>query len=127
MSNLMSVQWREGGPLLRPHFRNVFAFLLVVQLLAVGPLFAAEPPRLDLNRASAEELEALPGIGAVKAAAILAVRDERGGFQSLEELETVRGIGPRLVEQLRPLIVVQAARSTGLNRRSTPARGAVQR
>jgi competence protein ComEA len=61
---------------------------------------------LDLNRATAEQLESLPGIGAVKAAAILAVRDTKGGFASMEELEAVRGIGPALVEKLRPLVKV---------------------
>ena len=42
----------------------------------------------------------------MKAAAILAVRDERGGFESADELESVRGIGKALVEKLRPLVKV---------------------
>lgn len=61
---------------------------------------------LDLNRATAEQLATLPGIGDVKAAAILAVRDTKGGFQSMEELEAVRGIGPALVKKLRPLVTL---------------------
>jgi len=89
--------------------RNVFAFLLIGSLLMASAAQAgsqsASPP-LDLNRATAEQLEALPGIGEVKAAAILAVRDSQGGFQSLEELEAVRGIGPALVAKLRPLVVL---------------------
>ena len=56
---------------------------------------------LDLNTATAEQLEGLPGIGEVKAAAILAVRAERGGFRSVDELESVRGIGPALLGKLR--------------------------
>ena len=89
--------------------RNVFAFLLLGHLLLAGAVQAAPESAsspLDLNRATAAQLEGLPGIGAVKAAAILAVRDSQGGFQSMEELEAVRGIGPALVAKLRPLVVL---------------------
>jgi competence ComEA-like helix-hairpin-helix protein len=90
--------------------RSVFAFLLLSLALLSGGVAQAESQSagapLDLNRATAEQLEALPGIGAVKAAAILAVRDTKGGFGSMEELEAVRGIGPALVEKLRPLVKV---------------------
>jgi comEA protein len=104
-----------GGPLLhsktgrRRVMRNVFAFLAIGSMLLVSAAQAGSQTSsapLDLNRATAEELEALPGIGEVKAAAILAVRDSQGGFQSLEELETVRGIGPAVVAKLRPLVMV---------------------
>lgn len=97
------------APRSRRAVRNVFAFLLLSQLLLAGAVQAApETARapLDLNRATADQLEALPGIGAVKAAAIVAVRDAQGGFQSMEELEAVHGIGPALVEKLRPLVVL---------------------
>ena len=90
-------------------FRNVFAFLLVAFLLGFGGTSAvaadAKSP-LDLNAATAEQLEALPGIGEVKAAAILAVRAERGGFRSVDELESVRGIGPALLGKLRGQVKV---------------------
>lgn len=91
---------RRGG------FGNAFALLCLACLLAAGAAQAADPPPLDVNRATAEQLEALPGIGAVKAAAILAVREERGGFRSLAELESVRGIGPKLAAKLRPMLTI---------------------
>lgn len=98
---------QEGHP--RRVMRNVFAFLVIGSMLLAGAVQAgsqsASAP-LDLNRATAEQLEALPGIGEVKAAAILAVRESKGGFQSLDELEAVRGIGPSLVAKLRPLVVL---------------------
>ena len=78
---------------------------------AVSPVGATGAPAIDLNTATAEQLEALPGIGEVKAAAILAVRAERGGFRSVDELESVRGIGPALVSQLRSLVKVGPPRS----------------
>lgn len=90
-------------------FRNAFAFLIAALCLglAAAPVFAADATlALDLNTATAEQLEALPGIGEVKAAAILAVRAERGGFRSVEELESVRGIGPALLGKLRGRVKV---------------------
>ncbi len=92
--------------------RNMFAFLTLGLILLSGPAFAGASPSasaaLDLNRATVEQLVELPGIGDVKAAAILAVRDERGGFGSLSELESVRGIGPGLSAKLRPLLTLGA-------------------
>ena len=96
---------------IRPRWamRNAFAFLFVGLVLLAG---VAETRAegvsapLDLNQATADQLETLPGIGAVKAAAILPVRDSRGGFRSMEELEAVRGVGPALVATLRPLVVL---------------------
>jgi len=93
----------------RLEMRNMFAFLVLGLVLLAGGAQAgteAASALLDLNRATADQLETLPGIGAVKAAAILAERDSRGGFQSMEELEAVRGIGPSLVAKLRPFVIL---------------------
>lgn len=62
---------------------------------------------LDLNRASAAQLELLPGIGPASAARIVAYRDQIGGFRSVEELDGVSGIGARTVERIRPLVRVE--------------------
>jgi competence protein ComEA len=64
-------------------------------------------PLLDLNAASAAELEALPGIGPVLAARIVEYRQTHGRFQHVEDLQEVEGIGPRLLERLRPLLRVR--------------------
>ncbi len=64
------------------------------------------PGPVDLNRASADELQQLPGIGPATAAAIVAHRDANGPFRSVDQLDDVRGIGPAKLEQLRPLVVV---------------------
>lgn len=60
---------------------------------------------IDVNRASADDLVALPGIGPARAAAIIALRDARGGLGSLDELLDVKGIGPKTLERLRPFAV----------------------
>ena len=62
--------------------------------------------RVDLNGASRADLERLPGVGPVTAERILALRDERGRFLSLEELRSVRGIGAATIERLRPVLVI---------------------
>jgi competence protein ComEA len=61
---------------------------------------------IDLNRASASDLEALPGIGPALAQAIVDHREQNGSFHSVDELADVRGIGPAKMEQLRPLVKV---------------------
>ena len=62
---------------------------------------------VNINTASAKELETLPGIGAKKAQAIVEYREEHGGsFKSVDELKEVKGIGPKLLEKLRPEITV---------------------
>ena len=87
----------------------------LIGLVALSLLFASsavhaeagdDATRVDLNRASAEELATLPGIGEAKAAAIIEFRTSSGAFSSLEELEGVRGIGPALVAKLRPHVTL---------------------
>ena len=65
---------------------------------------------IDLNRADAQQLMQLPGIGEVKAAAILAYRAEHGAFRTVEELDEVRGISARMVESWDGLVEVGPAR-----------------
>lgn len=62
---------------------------------------------LDLNRATAAELERLPGIGPALAARIVAYRDSIGRFRTVDDLDRVRGIGPVLLERLRPHVSVR--------------------
>ena len=61
---------------------------------------------MDLNRASARELDALPGVGPVLAARIIEHRSRYGAFHAAEDLKAVRGFGPRLFARLEPLIRV---------------------
>jgi competence protein ComEA len=61
---------------------------------------------VDLNTATAEELEELPGVGPAIAEAILDERERRGRFTAVEDLLDVRGIGDARLEQVRDLVTV---------------------
>ena len=82
---------------------------------AGAPVTAAAGP-MDLNSASAAELDALPGIGPVLAGRIVDHRERHGVFLGVEDLLAVRGIGPRLFERLRPLVMAGRAGRAGRTR-----------
>jgi competence protein ComEA len=66
---------------------------------------SAHPPPVDLNTATAEQLDALPGIGPVTAQKIVEYRQAHGPFTSLDALDAIPGIGPARIANLRGLVV----------------------
>ena len=70
---------------------------------------AAATPQfpINLNTATADQLEAIPGIGPVLAQRIIEYRQTHGRFQSVDELLEVRGIGPKRLENMRPYVTVK--------------------
>ena len=83
-----------------------------VGLLSAQPSTAA-PRRshkglLNLNRATEEDFDALPGIGPRLAERILEYRKSAGAFHSLDELRAVKGIGKKTFERIRPLVTVSS-------------------
>ena len=95
------------------------ALTLLLTLLVVVPSLGAqapaeaevqEPPtptgQVNLNTASAEELQRLPGVGPSRAVAILEYR-ERHPFRRIEELMRIRGIGRATFRRLRPLLSLE--------------------
>jgi competence protein ComEA len=85
--------------------------------VALAGLFAlAAPPALaeealegvvNVNTATASELEMLPGIGAARAQAVIEAREAQGGFKSLDDLLAVEGIGEASLARLRPHVVLE--------------------
>jgi competence protein ComEA len=61
---------------------------------------------VNINNASAEDLQTLPGIGPTRAEQIIAYREAHGGFKTIEEIQEVPGIGPATFEQMKAQITL---------------------
>jgi competence protein ComEA len=61
---------------------------------------------LDVNRASQQDFERLPGIGPVLAGRIVEYREARGGFRDIEQLRRVKGVGKKTFERIREFVAV---------------------
>jgi competence protein ComEA len=73
----------------------------------VRPVASAPASKLiNINTANSRELELLPGIGPALAARIIAYRTENGAFRSVDDLDNVKGVGPRTLDRLRPMVTV---------------------
>jgi len=62
--------------------------------------------KIDINEASWYELLLLPGVGEVKAKAIIACREKHGRFKNLDELRQIDGIGEKIIKSLKEYVVV---------------------
>lgn len=92
----------SGETTLRPH-----AAVPGTPARPSGKLGASAPEGpVDINRATAEELTRLPGVGPALATRIVAARETGGRFGSVDELRRVRGVGRATLERLRPLVTV---------------------
>ena len=106
-------------------FRTVLSIVAVTCLLGGLPGTAAAQSKsaarsaarpastaiVNLNTASATDLEGLPGIGAKTAARILDYRQKNGPFKKVEELMNVRGVGEKNFLKLKPQITVAPAKA----------------
>jgi len=87
-------------------------------VLALGPTLAAEgkaakpaadqPSRqIDINKATAVELTAIPGVGSVIAQRIVEFREKQGPYRRVDDLLKVKGIGEKSLERIRPHVKVE--------------------
>ncbi len=83
----------------------LFACFAAFLMLFAGLAAAA----VDLNSATAAELDAVKGIGPAKAKAIIDYREKNGPFKSVDDLKGVKGFGAKTIEKLRPELTVGGA------------------
>ncbi len=77
-----------------------------------APTWSGRAWEVDLDSASEDELQALPGVGPRLAQRIVADRQSRGAFGTLEALDRVPGVGPSMIERLRPHVRTARAAAT---------------
>ena len=108
--------------------RRASVLIVVLAVVLAGPVFspalvsaqqepAAQAPAkaaatVNLNTATADQLDSLPGVGPAMAARILEYRQKNGGFKKIEELMNIKGIGEKNFLKLKPLVVVTPAKTT---------------
>jgi competence protein ComEA len=102
----------------KKYVRNDFAWrqraawlaaLILLGAALAPPVWAVTVGVVNINTASAAELELLPGVGAQRAAAILAARQKRGGFKRAEDLIEVEGIGAVMLERMRSNVTLKGS------------------
>lgn len=105
----MRIERERAASARRAAYRWILAATAAALLLAVGIVQAQKkPPKtpLDLNTATIDELQQLPGIGPGTAKAIVQFRQKSGPFQRVEDLLVIHGISKARLEKLRPYIKV---------------------
>jgi comEA protein len=101
-----TIQPIVGQSFLHTQIRSLQQLVFAVALGLFSSILLAQEStqsdseKININNASAETLQYIPGIGASKAESIVKLRKQKGGFKSLEELLEVRGIGEKLLESI---------------------------
>jgi len=86
---------------------SFFRFIFIFILLLFIPFYSFSFNKIDINQATAEELEKLPGVGPKIAKNIIEYREKNGPFKAIEELLKVKGIGPKKLEQLKKYLKIK--------------------
>ena len=84
----------------------VLAFTFLIG--GIAPLLSAEQmDTININTATVKEIMKLPGIGKKKAEAVIAFRQDNGGFEDVNDLKKIDGIGKKTFEKIREHIIVR--------------------
>lgn len=84
--------------------KQILTAAFAALFLSLGSAFAAD--KINLNDASAEQLQMLDGVGPATASAIVEYREANGGFESVNELKSVKGIGDKKMQSLSDDVTV---------------------
>jgi competence protein ComEA len=95
-------------PTEQPHFEyaesdSVFA----ARSTTPAPPASLVQPRVNINAATATELDILPGVGPAMARQIIDYRTAHGPFKTLDELRSIKGMGPKKLEKLQPMVTLK--------------------
>ena len=99
--------------------------LILCLLFCTGTFAKKKPPAkpVNLNTATSEELQQVPGIGPATAAKILQMRKSYGAFKSVDDLLAIRGLGAKRLEKMRKYLTVgkpPVAKPTAPSAKSSP-------
>ena len=94
-----------GMPIDSPVLVPLIIATPATQSPSTGKLQPGDPP-IDVNSADVAQLIRIPGVGPVTAQSILAARADRP-FLSIDDLDRVRGIGPKTLDKIRPYVIVK--------------------
>lgn len=98
------------------HYLSMFVFFTVISMVGFVPttVLAAKDPVanqvieiIHLNQASAEQLQALPGVGPALSERIIDYRTEYGPFSSVDQLTSVKGVGPAKLAKFKQRLTVE--------------------
>jgi comEA protein len=109
------------------HGRFFLLFLFCCFVLAARSEATKKPPLkpININTATSDELQQVPGIGPVTADKILQMRKSYGAFKSVDDLLSIRGIGKKRLEKMRKYLTVSkitgAAKSPAATKPQSPA------
>lgn len=92
---------------MKRHLVGAMLMLLTTAVVVVAAEGNSEKGVVNINTASAEQLQLLPRVGPALAERIIEFRDANGPFQRVDELVAVRGIGEKSLEKLRPYVVTK--------------------
>ena len=89
--------------------RRIAAVLALACGALLGPLSAKQPPPapVNINTATAEQLQKLPGVGPARAAQIIRLRNNNGPFRSVEELRALPRLSEKQFQELKKYVVVR--------------------
>ena len=105
------------------HFFHLYVLLAIFVFVAAALPAKKKPPAapVNLNTATSEQLQTVPGIGPATADKILQMRKAYGAFKSVDDLLSIRGIGPKRLEKMRKYLTTGKPGSSNKPATSPPA------
>lgn len=100
---------------------SILPMLAALVLLGASPLVHAQRSELvgvvNVNTATSDQLQLLPGIGPARAKAIIDERKRSGGFKSVDELKQIDGIGDRALSKIRSHCAIEGKTTAHLSKK----------